>query len=446
LSALHTAELIRKKRDGDELSEEEIRALVGGISDLSVTDAQIAAFAMAVWFRGMNVHEQSGLTLAMRDSGATLNWPQLNGPVLDKHSTGGVGDLVSLVLGPLVACCGAYVPMISGRGLGHTGGTLDKLESIPGFDTQLSKESFQNLVRETGIAIIGQTSDLAPADRRLYAVRDVTATVASMPLIVSSILSKKLAEGLDGLVMDIKVGSGAFMEEMQHAQLLALDICRVAVDAGVACNAIITDMSQPMAASAGNVLEVHEAIAYLRGDYRHDRLHAVVVALAAELLVIGGLESNIDSSKRRLLEKLDSGAAAECFSGMVAAQGGPKDLLDKPHLYLESATVKKPVAAGADGFVQTVDIKAIGLAVVMLGGGWVRAEDEVDHSVGISNLCRPGLRVAPDTPLAVIHARNDEDWRRASNAVKSAIKITEVFSGEAHAPVVRERIEGGSRT
>ena len=244
---MHTAELIRKKRDGLRLSDAEIQSLIAGVAKLTVSDAQIAAFAMAVWFRGMDVHEQSALTLAMRDTGTILSWTGLDGPVLDKHSTGGVGDLVSLVLGPLVAAGGAYVPMISGRGLGHTGGTLDKLESIPGFTTRLDIERFQGQVKDVGIAMIGQTGDLAPADRRLYAVRDVTATVESVPLIVSSILSKKLAEGLDGLVMDIKVGSGAFMQELEHARLLALDISRVAVESGVACNAIITDMNHPLA-------------------------------------------------------------------------------------------------------------------------------------------------------------------------------------------------------
>jgi len=440
---LHVAELIKKKRDGILLSAEEIRQLVQGISDYSVSDAQIAAFAMAVWFRGMDVNEQRALTLAMRDSGTLLSWSGLNGPVLDKHSTGGVGDLVSLLLGPMIAACGGHVPMISGRGLGHTGGTLDKLESIPGLDTCLDKHRFQALVRDVGIAIIGQTSDLAPADRRLYAVRDVTATVASMPLIVSSILSKKLAEGLDALVLDIKVGNGAFMRELENAQLLALDICRVAVESGVACNSVITDMNQPLAWSAGNALEVHEAIDFLRGERRHERLEAVVMELAAELLVLGGLESVADAAKLRLAEVLSSGAAAERFARMVSAQGGPADLLDRPSTHLPVANVVRPLEAQATGYVQAVDLRAIGLAVIQLGGGRVRADDGIDHSVGVGALCEPGMRLLPDTPLAIIHARTESEWARAANTLRPAFEIGDVMSGGAKSPVIWERIEGG---
>lgn len=442
---LHTAELIQKKRDGNPLTPAEINALVAGISNHSVTDAQIAAFAMAVWFRGMDVAEQRALTLAMRDSGTTLSWPDLNGPVLDKHSTGGVGDLVSLILGPMVAASGGFVPMISGRGLGHTGGTLDKLESIPGFDTALSKNRFQQLVRKVGIAIIGQTEDLAPADRRLYAVRDVTATVASVPLIVSSILSKKLAEGLNALVLDIKVGTGAFMQQMPQAQLLALDICRVAVDSGLACNAVITDMNQPLAWSAGNALEVHEAITYLRGERRHERLHAVVMELAAGLLVLGGLENDAASAIAKLSRILSSGAAAECFARMVLAQGGPAGLLDRPGDFLPAALIVRPVVAGVSGYVQAVDMRAVGLAVIQLGGGRLRTEDPVDHSVGVSNLCQPGLQLDPDTPLATIHARTEIQWQRAASTVRSAVHITDVASGGAPSPVIWERIEGGRK-
>lgn len=438
----HTAELIRKKRDGETLSDGEIQALVRGISDHSISDAQIAAFTMAVWFRGMGVAEQSALTLAMRDSGTTLVWRGMNGPVLDKHSTGGVGDLVSLLLGPMVAACGGYVPMISGRGLGHTGGTLDKLESIPGFDTRLDKDRFQQLVREAGIAIIGQTSDLAPADRRIYAIRDVTATVNSVPLIVSSILSKKLAEGLDALVLDIKMGSGAFMQELEHAKFLALDICRVAVESGLACNAVITDMNQPLAWSAGNAVEVHEAISFLRGDHRHERLHAVVMETAAELLVLGGLHVDLPAARRALHAVLDSGAAAECFARMVAAQGGPADLLQRPDEYLPAAAFVRPVLAGQSGYVQSVDIKSIGLAVVKLGGGRVRAEDRVDHSVGISQLCQPNARLEVDTPIAVLHARTEEQWSRVAHEIIQAVEVIDIPSGGAQPPVIWERIEG----
>ena len=440
---LHTAELIQKKRDGSTLSDTEIEELVSGIADLTVSDAQIAAFAMAVWFRGMDVGEQRALTLSMRDSGTTLSWHGLDRPVLDKHSTGGVGDLVSLVLGPLVAAAGACVPMISGRGLGHTGGTLDKLESIPGFNTRLDIDRFQRQVRDVGIAMIGQTEDLAPADRRLYAVRDVTATVASVPLIVSSILSKKLAEGLDGLVLDIKVGSGAFMHELEHARLLALDICRVAVESGVACNAIITDMNHPLAWSAGNGVEMKEAIAFLRGEERNERLHTVVMELAAELLVLGGLENDSRKASQKVQSLLDNGAAAESFARMVAAQGGPANLLEHSQTYLADAAYIRPVTANVTGYVQELDMRAIGTAVVRLGGGRLHPEDPIDHTVGLSELCQPGLRLSADTPLATIHARNEAQWQRAATDLRKAVQTTESITGDSMAPVIWERMEGG---
>ena len=440
---LHTAELIQKKRDGHALTDEEIRTLIEGVSNQSVSDAQIAAFAMAVWFRGMDLAEQRSLTLAMRDSGTRLSWAGLDGPVLDKHSTGGVGDLVSLILAPLVAACGGYVPMISGRGLGHTGGTLDKLESIPGFDTRLGKDRFQQLVRKLGLSIIGQTDDLAPADHRMYAVRDVTATVSSVPLIVSSILSKKLAEGLDALVMDIKVGGGAFMQQLEHAQLLALDICRVAVDSGVACNAIITDMSEPLAWSAGNALEVREAISFLCGERRHNRLYEVVIEIAAELLVLGGVQSDPDSARKKLQQALDSGAAAEKFARMVCAQGGAANLLDRPDDHFPPATIVRPLAAAKAGFVRAIDIQAIGWAVVRLGGGRLRADDKIDHSVGFSGLAHPGMPVEKHTPVATIHARTEAQWERAATAARRAIDITPLLTENITNPVVRERIEGG---
>lgn len=435
------AELIRKKRDGEPLTDREIRELVSGVADGTVTDAQIAAFAMAVWFRGLGIGEQRALTLAMRDSGRVLEWDGLDGPVLDKHSTGGVGDLVSLVLGPLVAAAGGYVPMISGRGLGHTGGTLDKLESIPGLSTRLDPDQLQRQVRDIGVAIIGQTDDLAPVDRRLYAVRDVTATVASPPLIVSSILSKKLAEGLDALVMDIKVGTGAFMTNDEAGHVLGEALCRVAQQSGVRCNAILTDMNRPIAWSAGNALEVAEAIAFLRGDRRHPGLLEVVLELAAELLQLGGIEVERGWAKRRLQALLDSGAAAERFAMMVRAQGGPKDLLDRPAGHLSAAAVVRPVTATAVGHVESIDMRALGLAVVQLGGGRRRAEDTIDHSVGISDLAMQGAAVEPGTPLCLLHAASDEDHAHANRLIREAIRI-----GELDEPppttVIRSRIEG----
>jgi thymidine phosphorylase len=440
-AVLHPAELISKKRDGNPLSDQEISNLVAGVADHSVTDAQIAAFAMAVWFRGMSIAEQRALTLAMRDSGRVLEWPGLEGLVLDKHSTGGVGDLVSLVLGPLVAAAGGYVPMISGRGLGHTGGTLDKLESIPGFATNIGPERFQQQVRDIGVAMIGQTDDLAPADRRVYAVRDVTATVASPPLIVSSILSKKLAEGLDALVMDIKVGSGAFMPTDAQALQLGETLCRVAVDSGLRCNAILTDMNQAIAGSAGNALEVAEAVAYLRGDRRHPGLHELVLELAGELLQLGDIEPDLETAKQRLQQLLDSGAAAERFAMMVRRQGGPADLLE--HSRLPSAPFVRPVLAGTPGRIAAMDMRALGLVVVRLGGGRRRADDAIDPAVGLTDLCMLGAEVEADTPLAVIHAATAAGHERAERMVRQAFRIGDRQTAPAQAPRIRARIEGG---
>ena len=433
-------ELISKKRDGVTLDEAEIRTFINGISADIVSDAQIAAFAMAVWFQGLNIAETMALTLAMRDSGQILHWHELDGPLLDKHSTGGVGDMVSLILGPVVAACGAYVPMISGRGLGHTGGTLDKLESIPGFNISPGVERFQKLVQSNGVAIIGQTGALAPADRRFYAVRDVTATVASIPLIVASILSKKLAEGLDGLVMDVKLGSGAFMREASGARQLASEISRVSYEAGLPCTAVITDMNLPLAWSAGNALEVREAIEFLKGSRRHARLNLVVRGLASEMLVLGRLASGLTKAQGMVEEALDSGSAAERFSRMVAAQGGPADLLDHPDRYLKPAALCRPVFPDRAGVVTHIDTRAIGFAVAHLGGGRQRAEDDINPAVGFSGLCTSGQSVDPATPLATIHADNATDWQHAVARLKSAVQIN--GQGIEVPPAIHERIEG----
>ena len=433
-------ELILKKRDGLALSAEEIISFVGGISNHLVSDAQIAAFTMATWFRGMCLEERMALTLAMRDSGEVLAWTGLDGPVLDKHSTGGVGDLVSLILGPVVASCGAYIPMISGRGLGHSGGTLDKLESIPGFHTLPGIERFQQLVRDHRIAIIGQTDDLAPADRRIYAVRDVTATVASPPLIISSILSKKLAEGLDGLVMDIKFGSGAFTPEPEEALKLAREISGLACAAGLPCNALVTDMDQPLAWSAGNALEVHEAISFLRGDARHERLQSVVLSLSSELLQLGGLASNPDEAGEMVRSSLDSGRAAEQFATMVAAQGGPSRLLQDPEAFLPSAPVIKPVFANTSGYISSIDTKAVGSAVIYLGGGRQRVEDTIDPAVGIAQIANVGQSVDSGIPLAYIHAASESAWERAAALLKSSFQIGP--EQNAGLPVIYARVEG----
>ena len=437
---MHLAnELILKKRDGIALSAGEISSFVEGISSHSVSDAQIAAFTMATWFRGMDLEEQMALTLAMRDSGEVLSWPGLDGPVLDKHSTGGVGDMVSLLLGPIVASCGAYIPMISGRGLGHTGGTLDKLESIPGFDAFPGIEAFQNTVRQHRLAIIGQTSSLAPADRRMYAVRDVTATVASIPLIISSILSKKLAEGLDGLVMDIKFGSGAFTPDPAEAEHLAREITRVSGKAGLPCKALVTSMEQPLAWSAGNALEVIEAVRFLRGEARHERLQAVVLALSSELLQIGGLAENLSQGQEMAQAALDSGRAAEQFATMVRVQGGPGDLLENAESILPSAPVVRPVFTGVSGVIQSIDTRAVGMAVVFKGGGRSRAEDNVDPAVGVSELASVGQLADASAPLAVIHAASEDQWEQAAALIRAAF---EVGQGPAEgSPVIINQVQ-----
>ncbi len=422
-----------------ELGAAEIQQFVQDVTDGSVTDAQLGAFTMAVCQQGMSMAEQAALTLAMRDSGRTLDWSNLDGPVLDKHSTGGVGDLVSLVLAPLVAACGAYVPMISGRGLGHTGGTLDKLESIPGFRVKLGLEEFRSVVNRAGLAIIGQTGELAPADRRMYAARDITSTVESIPLIVSSILSKKLAEGLDGLVGDIKTGNGAFMRDADKARQLAEDIATVSGAAGLACTAVLTDMNQPLAWSAGNNLEVLEAIEFLEGR-RNPRLEEVTLALGAEMLLLGRLARNAGDARRRLDEALGSGFAMERFLRFVSAQGGPADLLERRSDYLPAAPVRRPVPAGRAGFVAGMDTRVIGFCVMHLGGGRKQLEDTIDARVGLSGICSVGDRVENDTPLAMVHAASDDAWRVAEREIRRAISIGDEDPGPL--PRVHRRIRG----
>jgi len=416
-------EVIKAKRDGQELTADAIRDFVNGIAGEQVCDAQIAAFAMAVCFQNMSKAEQTALTLAMRDTGRCLQWPGLDGPVLDKHSTGGVGDLVSLVMAPMLAACGAYIPMISGTGLDHTGGTLDKLESIPGFDIHPPEQSFYQTVRETGLAMTGQGAELAPADGRMYAVRDITATVDSKPLIVASILSKKLAEGLDGLVLDIKTGNGAFMRERNQARDLASNLIEVATLAGLECRALITDMNQPLANSAGNALEMMEAIEFLRGGYREPRLEDVILSLGSELLLLGGLAKNQKSARIMLDEVIDTGMAAERFARMVSMQGGPADLIEHPAKHLSAAPVVRALAAADDGGIEFMDTRAIGMAVVTLGGGRKLADDIIDHRVGFSDFCLIGDTVNKGDPLVTVHAADETSWQIAVQTLSEAIVI-----------------------
>ncbi|MEW5289585.1 thymidine phosphorylase [Erwinia papayae] len=435
-------EIIRKKRDGQALSEEEIRFFINGVRDNSVSEGQIAALAMTIYFHDMTLAERVALTMAMRDSGSVLNWQGMNlhGPVVDKHSTGGVGDVTSLMLGPMVAACGGYVPMISGRGLGHTGGTLDKLEAIPGFAIFPDDETFRRIIREVGVAIIGQTNSLAPADKRFYATRDITATVDSIPLITASILAKKLAEGLDALVMDVKVGSGAFMPTVAQSTLLAEAIVGVANGAGCKTTALLTDMNQVLASSAGNALEVGEAVRFLTGEYRNPRLLEVTLALSAEMLVSGGLAANIPQAMTKLQAVLDNGRAVEVFSQMVRAQQGPADFVENIDSYLPAATLSKAVYADNAGFVSTMDTRALGMAVVALGGGRRRASDMIDYSVGFSEMVQLGDYVDNQRPLAVIHAATESGWQEAAAALKRAITVGE--SAPPVMPVICRRIAG----
>jgi thymidine phosphorylase len=418
-----TAELIRRKRDGAELSAQEISELVQGIADGTVTDAQVGALAMAIVWRGMTGPERVALTGAMTRSGDVLDWSEveLTGPVLDKHSTGGVGDKVSLLLGPILAACGAFVPMISGRGLGHTGGTLDKLESIPGYNVAPTTERFQQVVQRVGCAIVGQTARLAPADRRLYGIRDATATVESIPLIVGSILSKKLAAGLDALVMDVKTGSGAQFPELDRARELARAIVEVAAGNGLPTTALLTDMNQVLGRTAGNAVEVREAIDHLTGSAADERLLEVTLGLCAEVLVLGRAHSDHAAARAAAVRALGDGRAAERFGAMVARLGGPSDLVEDPDRSLPAAPVIVPAEADAGGVVTAIDVRALGIAVVSLGGGRARETDVVDHSVGLTEVAALGERVEPGgRPLALVHAADAESARRAADAVRSA--------------------------
>ncbi len=431
-------EIIRKKRDGGLLNAAEIEAFIAGLTAGTIGDAQIGAFAMAVCLRGMDRAETVALTRAMTRSGQRLAWPDLPGPVLDKHSTGGVGDKVSLILAPLVAACGGYVPMISGRGLGHTGGTLDKLDSIPGYRTAPDLAALRHAVTVAGCAIVGQSDELAPADRRLYAIRDVTATVESIPLIVASILAKKLAAGLAGLVMDVKLGSGAFLPSAAAAEALAGELIAVAAGAGLPCRALLTDMGQCLGWTAGNALEVAEAVAFLTGAAREPRLAEVTMALAAELLVMGGLAEALPAARGRLETALASGAAAERFAKMVRALGGPADLLERPARHLPQAPVRLPVTVPAGAIVQAIDARALGLAIVALGGGRTAPQDPIDHAVGLADIAGIGAAVGPDRPLAVVHGRSDQDAAAAAASVRAAFRLGD--HAPAPVPLIHARL------
>jgi len=432
-------ETIRIKRDGGALDAADLARIARALADGSLSDAQAGAFAMAVWLRGMSFAECAAWTRAVRDSGETLDWSGESppGPILDKHSTGGVGDLVSLALGPMLAACGAWVPMIVGRGLAHTGGTLDKLESIPGYESRPAPERMQRAVREAGVAIVGAGDRIAPADRRLYAIRDVTATVDCLPLIVASILSKKLAAGVGALVLDVKRGNGAVLPETGRGRELARAMIATAREAGLPMSALHTDMSEPLARSAGNALELREAMAMLRGAPADPRLLEVTLALGAGVMVLGKLAANEGSARAALAKSLADGRAADRFARMVESLGGPADLLERPESHLARAPVVADVPAACSGTILSIDTRAVGFAVVRLGGGRTAPGQPVDHAVGFDRLRPRGAAVRAGEAIARVHAQTADAAAAAAAELAAAFTIGE---GSAEAPPLIEKI------
>ena len=429
--------ILSKLRHGVEVSEDDMTWFAKGLASGAVSDAQAGAFAMAVCQKGLSRKNRVQLTHGMLNSGQVLTW-DLDGPVLDKHSTGGVGDCVSLMLAPALAACGAYVPMISGRGLGHTGGTLDKLDAIPGYRSQISTAEFQDIVADIGCAIVGASGDIAPADKRLYAVRDVTATVESIDLITASILSKKLATSLDGLVLDVKTGSGAFMGEAAKAVSLAQSLVDTAQGAGCMTSALVSDMSQPLVRSAGNALEVIEVMDALTGTAVSSHLHRLTVALGGEVLALGGLAADAADGEGRIDHAIASGQAAEIFGEMIAALGGPLDFVDRWRDRLPAARVVLDVPPAQSGFVSAIDTRALGEVVVHLGGGRLREDDRIDPAVGLSEIARIGERVDGERPLLRLNAASDAMAREMMGQVIEAFTLSD--TKPAAPPLIHERI------
>lgn len=430
-------EVLAQVRDGKGLTAEQADWFARALASGEVTDAQAGAFAMAIRLNGLDGPARVALTRAMRDSGQVLHW-DMPGPVVDKHSTGGLGDSVSLLLAPALAACGCYVPMISGRGLGHTGGTLDKLEAIPGYRTDVTVAELQKLVRDTRCAIVGASAEIAPADRRLYAIRDVTASVESIDLITASILSKKLAAGLEALVLDVKVGSGAFMKTMDQARALAQSLVGTAQGAGCMTTALITDMNQPLGCSAGNALEVLEAMETLTGTAVNQALWDLTAALGGEALALAGLAADAEEGAQKIDDALETGRAAEIFGEMVATLGGPMDFVERFPDRLPAAPVMREVRAAGTGFVASVDGEALGMAVVRLGGGRLKEGDRINPSVGLSDLVMIGERVSPDLPLARVHAATEAEADRAAAIVRAAYKLADTEPDEPD--LIHERI------
>ena len=430
--------ILARKRSGEALDESEIRAVVAAAASGEWSDAQLGAFLMAVAIRGLDVAETRALTKAMLESGEEWKLADEFPTLADKHSTGGVGDKVSLVLSPILAACGQPVVMLTGRGLGHTGGTLDKAESIPGYQATPDFELFRKVVKSVGCAIIGQTADLAPADRRFYAIRDVTATVESVPLITASILSKKIAAGLEGLVMDVKVGSGAFMTSLERAEKLARSIIGTAATAGLKTHALVTDMNEVLGLTAGNALEIAESVEFLKNENRDPRLNEVVSALCAEMLIVTGIEQEPGAARAKVEVSITSGSAVEKFSQMVAELGGPTDFVEKYTDYLPRAAIEKPVRAAESGILAEVDAHAIGSAIIELGSGRQQLGDKLDLSVGISDVATIGEIVGTDRPLAIVHASSEADADLAASLIRDACTIS--ADKPAERPVIVETL------
>ncbi|AWI09215.1 thymidine phosphorylase [Ereboglobus luteus] len=425
-SSLFPQHVIAAKRDARKLTRDEIDAFVRGATDGSWTDYQLSAMLMAICIRGMDTDETAALTEAMMNSGTVADLPGVCLPKVDKHSTGGVGDKVSIHLAPMVAACGVAVPMMSGRGLGHTGGTLDKLEAIPGFRVGLTLPEYRAQMETLGVALIGQTAELAPADKKLYALRDVTGTVESIPLITGSILSKKLAEGIDSLVLDVKFGAGAFMREKARARELATTMVAACRHLGKPARALLTAMNQPLGRAVGNALEIAECVDCLRGNGPAD-LMEVTYALGEQMLLLAGVAKTADEARAKLENAIAGGAALEKLRALIVAQNGDPRVIDDPAAYLPRAKYQEAVVAGsgAGGYVAGVDAMGIALAALNLGAGRVRAEDKVDHAVGISSLVKAGERVEEGDTLAVIHANNEGALAEARESVTRAITFSQ---------------------
>ncbi len=429
--------IIEQKRDNEAIGEQDLRSFIAAYASGALPDYQMAAFAMAVFFQGMTFEEITVLTDAMMRSGDVLDWRGLDRPTVDKHSTGGIGDKISIPLAPLVACAGAAVPMISGRGLGITGGTLDKLESIPGYRTDLSNAAFREVLTRVGCSIIGQTERLAPADKKLYALRDVTGTVPSIPLISASIMSKKLAEGADALVLDVKCGRGAFMKRMGDARELAETLVAIGRNMGRRVSALITDMDQPLGRTVGNALEIRESIAVLQGRGPRD-VTELTVALASEMLVQAGLCADADAGTEVARQTLASGGALDTFRRMVEAHGGDPSIVEDPDR-LPQAPVCLEVSAERDGWVTAVDADRIGRVVLLLGGGRRQHTDTIDPAVGVDHLVKTGDPIAKGEPLLLLHARSQDEATAQMAMVRDAIVIGD------HADAVRPLIQVGAR-